>query len=367
MKKKIIAAIIFTLVTTSIVACGNDEEKKKDSKTTKETQTETVIEEPTKAEMVKEPETEINRNELKEGEMYSYLTGAPVKMEQGNRRPIAVAYSNIKTALPQTGISRADIIYEAQVEGGITRLLAIMENYDDLEKIGSVRSARPHYIHFANEYDAVYVHFGQCDYALDMIKKGMIDDVNGLYSQGNFYRTTDRKPPHNAYTSGAGLNENIQKRFRTHYEAGFAKHFNFAEYGTKIDLANGYTANIVKTGYANGGYFTYNPEDSLYYRSEFDAPEIDDMNGQQLAYSNVILQYCSWGYYDDNYRVKIDLTSGGAGKFITGGKAIDVTWSKGEDGITKYFAADGEEIVLNTGKTWVCIIFDSQAGRVAIE
>lgn len=367
LKKMLVMAMAF-VVMTSAVACGKEENQKSDKITLKEEETETTEKqtEP-ETEMETEPETEQSVFSLKDGEMYSYLSGQPVSTSIGNRRPIAVAYSNIKTALPQTGISRADIIYEAQVEGGITRLLGIMENYDDLEKIGSVRSARPHYIHFANEYDAIYVHFGQCAYALDMIKSGMINNINGYFAQGNFYRTTDRVAPHNAYTSGAGLNESIQRLYRTDHEEGYVKHFIFADYGTTVDLVDGASANMVKTGYANDAYFNYNPEDNLYYRNEFDAPEVDDMNGQQLAVTNIIFQYCSWGYYDDNYRVKIDLTSGGSGKYITRGRAIDVTWSKGEDGITRYYDGSGNEITLNTGKTWVCIIFDSQTGRVVIE
>lgn len=366
-KKILVAAVAFVLVIISAAACGK-EEQKQEEKTTQETETETT-EEPTETETEPEtePEPEQSAFSLKDGEMYSNLSGQPVSTSIGNRRPIAVAFSNIQTALPQTGISRADIIYEAQVEGGITRLLGIMENYDDLEKIGSVRSARPHYIHFANEYDAIYVHFGQCAYAREMINSGMVDNINGYFAQGNFYRTTDRVAPHNAYTSGAGLNESIQKMYRTDHGEGYVKHFIFADYGTTVDLADGASANTVKPGYANNACFNYSPADNLYYRNEFDAPEVDDMNGQQLAVTNIIFQYCKWGYYDDNYRVNIDLTSGGSGKYITGGKAIDVTWSKGNDGITRYYDLSGKEITLNTGKTWVCIIFDSQTGRVVIE
>lgn len=83
----------------------------------------------------------------------SYLTGEPVAEVQGRRRPVAVMLSNIISACPQSGISRAGVIYEAPVEGGITRLMGLFENYDDLEKIGSVRSCREYYVYLAAGFE----------------------------------------------------------------------------------------------------------------------------------------------------------------------------------------------------------------------
>lgn len=358
-----IKGLINLILVVSLLLCGcgsdSDETTKKEKESGKEVTNQESGEGTTTM-----PETEpVNPEDL----MYSYLTGEPVNKAIGNRRPVAIAYNNIKDAVPQTGISRADVVIEAQVEGGITRLLGIMENYDDLEKIGSVRSARPHYIYESLEFDAIYVHFGQCAYALDLINQGIINNINGYFGQGNFYRTTDRVAPHNAYTSGAGLNQSISSLYRTNYVEGYTGHYNFAEYGTTIDLADGVDANNIRCGFKyNSAGFTYNAEDQLYYRNQFGEAQIDDLTGQQLSYTNVILQYCNWSYYSDNYRVKYDLNSGGGGKFITRGKAIDVTWSKGEDGITHYYDGSGNEITLNTGKTWVCLVFNNQLNYVSI-
>ena len=87
-----------------------------------------------------EPETE--PEETHEGEKKSYLSGLWQDEDKVNRRPVAVMLNNLEKALPQTSINRAEIIYEAPVEGMITRLMGIYEDYDDLDKIGSVRSAR---------------------------------------------------------------------------------------------------------------------------------------------------------------------------------------------------------------------------------
>ena len=72
----------------------------------------------------------------------SYLTGKQVDEAIGRQRPLAVMFNNIEAGCPQTGISRADVVYECPVEGRITRLMGIIENWHDLEKIGSIRSCR---------------------------------------------------------------------------------------------------------------------------------------------------------------------------------------------------------------------------------
>ena len=107
----------------------------------------------------------------------SYLTGEMVPVSQGNRRPLAIMMSNDKAALPQYGINRAGVVYEAPVEATMNRYLAIMD-YDDLTRIGSVRSCRTYYVYFAREFDAIYAHFGQSTFAKPYLK--FIDNINGL-------------------------------------------------------------------------------------------------------------------------------------------------------------------------------------------
>ena len=86
-------------------------------------------------------------------------------------------YNNIINAIPHSGLYNADVCYEAPVEGSITRIMGIFENYSKLKKMGSVRSCRIYYCAFANEWDAIYSHFGQSKYALDYLKSGSIDKV----------------------------------------------------------------------------------------------------------------------------------------------------------------------------------------------
>ena len=99
----------------------------------------------------------------------SYLTGLDVPESIGRQRPVAVMLNNIKGGCPQSGIANAGVVYEAPVEGEITRLMGIFEDYQNLERIGSVRSCRDYYIFYANEFDAIYSHYGQSAYAVPFL------------------------------------------------------------------------------------------------------------------------------------------------------------------------------------------------------
>ena len=88
--------------------------------------------------------------------------------------------NNIKQGCPQSGIANAGVVYEAPVEGDITRLMGIFEDYKDLERIGSVRSCRDYYIFYANEFDAIYAHYGQSAFALPYFEQHLIDNLNGV-------------------------------------------------------------------------------------------------------------------------------------------------------------------------------------------
>ena len=89
-----------------------------------------------------------------EGMARSYLTGEWIDETIANQRPLALMLGNTKIATPQYGITDADVIYEAAVEGQETRLMAIFQDYANLEKVMSIRSCRHYYVHWALEFDA---------------------------------------------------------------------------------------------------------------------------------------------------------------------------------------------------------------------
>ena len=301
----------------------------------------------------------------------SYLTGEDVSESIGRRRPIAVMLGNDVNGAPQSGIANAGVIYEAPVEGSITRLMAIIEDYDNIPRIGSVRSCRDYYLRYANEFNAIYAHYGQAVYALPYFEQHVIDNLNGLTLGNAYYRTTDRVAPHNAYTDAAHLQAGIQSQgYSQQYKDDYTGHFQFAPEGTEVTLDEGASANVVKLDNFtyNHPWFEYNAETKEYSRFQYDAPQVDQNTNEQLTCSNIILQYSQYQPYDENGYLNVNTSSGGAGKYITRGKAIDITWSKDSEwGTTHYYDANGQEIQLNPGKTWVEIVLNDSVDSISLQ
>ena len=153
------------------------------------------------------------------------------------------------------------------------------------------------------------------------------------------------------------------------YPESYTGHYRFSKKEYPVMLENGFSAAFVRPGYVmNDPWFEYHQDDGLYYRFQYGEPQIDELTGEQLAYKNILIEYSPWEYYPDGSYLNVDTLSGGSGKYITNGQAIDVTWTKNgnEWGPTRYYDASGNEITLNTGKTWVCIVQDTEAANVEI-
>ncbi|MBQ4068997.1 MAG: DUF3048 domain-containing protein [Lachnospiraceae bacterium] len=351
-----VAVLLISIIIVIIVLATSGKDNTEKETTTKATEKQT---EETTEETTTEPS-----DELPEGKVRSQLTGEIVDEKIGLRRPISVMLNNLQAAVPQAGIEKAGVVLEAPVEGAICRFQAFFEDYDDLDKIGSVRSARTYFVYYSRQFDSIYLHFGEANYALDALNHESIDNLSGLSAVGNkvYYRTTDRVAPHNAYASAEGIAAGIEDQgFRTHLDKDYTGPFIFSADDEQIELTSGQPAIKVVPGYyVNKPWFEYNEKDGLYYRFQYGDKHIDELTGNQLAYKNIIFQNCSYeSYYGTEY-LNIEMQGKGEGKYFTNGKVIDITWEKKDEfGQTFYYDKDGNQITLNQGKTWICIITES--------
>ncbi len=311
--------------------------------------------------------------ETKDGMVLNPLTGEWIDESFANARPIAVMINNLKPAIPQAGIEKADIMYEVLVEGGITRMMGVYTDYSGMDKIGPIRSARHYYVKLANEYDAIYVHVGHSTYAVTELADSGIDHIDGTEGIGNVftYRTSDRKAPHNCYSSTEGIMKAFEQTgFSLTHNAGYdSNKFLFQTEDT--ELAEGTVANKITTAFNNNRkpWFEYNAEEKLYYRFEYGDKQIDETTGNQLKYKNVIIQFASHSVLDEKKDLQeIKLTGTGDGFYATDGKMIPITWEKQSDkGVTKYYTADGEQLKMNPGKTWITIFKDTEKSGIIAE
>lgn len=316
-----------------------------------------VAKKSTKSEKMPENQEE---EQTKDGMQKSLLTGEWVDEDIAKTRAVAVMTENTKESLPQYGICSAGVLYEAPVEGGITRMMAIYEDYKDLTQIGNVRSCRPYYAYFAREFDAVYVHFGQSIHAEELLNSGFVNNLSGLDGSVNdtFYRTDEHPAPHNAYTSAEGIAYGIEtKGYRTGYDSDFEGHYVFAKDDKENKLKDGDDCVEIKPYYFyNKPSFVYDKKTKTYKRYQFGEPQVDAVDGKQVEVTNIIFQNVASSIYENTAYLNLTVDGSGEGKFFTRGKMTDITWTKEADGITHYYDSEGKEIVLNQGKTWVCII-----------
>lgn len=326
--------------------------------------------------------------EIIKGDAVSRLTGLPISEEIRNSRPLAVMLNNIEAGCPQSGIADAAIVYEAPVEGRITRLMALYDDYRNLEKVGSIRSSRDYFVYFAMEYDAIYAHFGQATlYVGDLLNSDKVDNISGAVAgikrpaTNTFYDERSRKAPHQKYLNSERLWKDIEKfDYRTQLKEDYIAKFQFGSELTEGNLEYAEDASVIypggKTSDRPNGFsyveakFEYNEEDGLYYRYQYGGEHIDELTGEQLAYDNVIFQYCH-----GEVRDKQDYLAFGCHgeenrmiRVFTRGKMVPGVWSRESDTVpAAYVDYNGDPIILNPGKTWICIIWDEYRDDVVYE
>lgn len=331
----------------------------------------------------------ITERKVVDGKMQSYLTGEWKDEAVVKRRNFAVMIPNNKPAMPQYGISKASIIYEAPVEGRITRLMAVVEDYDDLDRIGPVRSSRDYYVYEAMAFDSIYVNWGLAvPFVAPIINTDRIDNVSQAVSgidtpSPEAFDRVSRSGYATEFTGYMFINgykKAVERLgYATEYTDRFVQTFKFANDGHRAEYSEYPDATKIYPGgnEANkGGYgdaqacFAYNKEDGLYYRSQFGAPQIDEMNGEQLAVSNVVFKISHGEVREPKEKDYLAFGVHGEGEayVFTNGKVIKGTWKRTSDYEPNiYYDEKGEEIIMNQGKTWVCNIWDEYAQYIKYE
>lgn len=272
---------------------------------------------------------------------------------KANQRPVAIMVNNVDVAQSrQTGLSDADIIYETEVEGGITRLMAVYQDIADLDKIGTVRSARYPYVDLALGHNAVYVHCGQdptyCAPHLKDIDHLSID----TNSKGAKRISNGLKSEHTLYALADDLWESINENFDTSVSR-VAPWVNFTDEALTLD---GGAATSVSVPFpAATTNFTYDATSGLYTRLSGGTVLSDYYTGETTQVKNVFILLTSISNYPDGKHRKVALESGD-GYYITNGTVQFIKWSKGNstNGF-KFTDTEGNEIKVSVGNSWVCI------------
>ena len=264
---------------------------------------------------------------------------------------------NTASARPQSGLSQADVVYEIRVEGGILRLMAIFSSQFPV-KVGPVRSARIPFVQKVDEWDVGFAHFGAAGTGLGdadslLAQTKPVIRFDGVKAINNefFYRTTDRKAPHNAYIR---LNEALGKAPLMNLKPMF-------QFDTDLPVNGSDTLNFdvsFEKSYVIN--YAYDPITLKYTRSLNKEVQIDTNNNQPIQIKNVIIQYVTHRVVESTGYILVDFTSSGACHFFIQGKHVIGTWKYNPDTkITDYFDGAGLPMKLKPGNTWITVALNT--------
>lgn len=281
--------------------------------------------------------------------------------ENSKSRPYAVMINNNHAAWPQCGIQDAYIVYEIIAEGGITRMMAIYKD-QDTAKIGSIRSARHYFLDYANENDAIFVHWGASPQAYSRLTS--MDSMDGIALENIVFfrdKTLNRDYEHTGFTSMENVKEYAEsKGYTRDTNKDLLLNYSADEIDmAKLEGAEPATSIEIEYSYYHTTSYEYDEENKVYKRSMSNKPNVDLETGEQYTAKNIIV-YQVRNYTlndgDGKGRQELENIGSGSGYLITGGYVVPITWEKtshNEQTVYKY--TNGEEIKVNDGNTFIQI------------
>lgn len=332
-------------------------------------------------ETTKAPETD------EQGQIITYvdpLTGLRNTKNVSGVRPISLIFDNVSIAAPQSGISKMDILIETMVEGGISRLVGITNDYlgDDgkgtLDIYGPIRSTRPYMVSLSQAFGSLMVGAGGSPQGYEIISKlglNYVDGVNDRYALQGFYRDVERYKSdgyeHSLMVTGKGITDlAATNAFSIASNTGNA--FNFIEEGKQMYLSGGAAKHVIlKYSLYQQVQLVYSSSTGNYYRYQHgDVPHLDAENGEQLNFRNVIILFAQTNNIagDTEGRLNVQTTGSGEGYYISDGRYVPIRWSRANDTAELVITGmGGEKLTINRGKTFISVVNSSLKGTSSVE
>ncbi len=323
-----------------------------------------------------------------DGEFFSQ--GAEKVWQQ--RRPLLVMIENHRDARPQSGLSRADIVYEAVAEGGITRFMGVFycraslpasRRYD----VGPVRSARTYFLDWASEYSRypLYNHVGgancsappggRCtsDYRVQALEQ--IDRYGWLSPQHHSdlnqfalgYHQCRREPErdghrrateHTMYCDTQALWDVAAKRHLAGWDREDFRPWKFKN-DQPVKEGNKAVSFYFWPGFENYRVrWQYDAQNNDYRRENGGQPHLDFLTGKQLRAKNVVLQFVRQiGPVDSHKHMLYGTIGQGPAVILEDGRVIKGKWRKlSRRQRTIFYDARGQEIRFNRGPIWIEVL-----------
>jgi Protein of unknown function (DUF3048) N-terminal domain/Protein of unknown function (DUF3048) C-terminal domain len=306
----------------------------------------------------KEPVEEVEevvQEEVNNEFPYQYpLTGVGSETKTDGRA-VAVMVNNHPKARPQSGLYKADIVYEILAEGDVTRFLAVFQS-ETPKSIGPIRSARDYYIDLAKGLDALFIAHGYSAEAQEMLEQDYVDNLNGMVYDGTlFKRASFREAPHNSYITYENVLKGAKEKKYSMDQSPPKFKFLSAD---EDDSITGDEAGSVMISYSASTIFDstyeYDPAVEKYKRFSDGDQTIDYETKEPIMVDNLFIIETAHRVIDDVGHKEIDLESGGSGYLLQKGKVMEVEW-KNDNGLILP-VRNGEVVPFVQGKTWVNVV-----------
>lgn len=270
----------------------------------------------------------------------------------------AFMIENAADSQPPANLAKANLVFEAIAEGGITRFVAMYDSDQEISRIGPVRSARTYFLDWASEVNSLYIHCGGSPESLELVKVRPVWDVNEFAYGSYFWRDQNRAAPHNVYTSFSSIDklmENQQWSVEPDYLSW--------QYKDDLPLEQRPAEQKVFVDF-NSYYYSikweYNQQENNYWRWQAGTWHKDEEATIIKAKNVVVMHTTSYVIAgDDKFRRYTKTVGQGQAVVFTDGQAIEGIWKRDSlETRTRFYNQDGQEIKLNRGTTWVQVLPD---------
>ena len=300
------------------------------------------------------------------------ITGLPLASPLApDRRALTVQIDNDPHARPQTGLSWADLIVEATVQGNVTRFGAVFYCNDPDPAVGPIRSARYYNLDLWQQIGSLTVGFGGAPYTLQHFINGGMPYLNGIDGWGYFSRSFERIAPYNVYADLTAIRQDLAAGALEPFKVGIDDVRPPFEVAPDAAVPDGRAVgrlDIQTNGYWSYS-FAYHADLAAYSRADAGQVMIDAATSELVTVRTVVVQRVS---QDEIFGVDFGvggnpilhhLTGQGSGTVYVDGKALDVEWSRPDAGSTTTwtYAGTDEPVVLPPGRIWWQILPNSAA------
>src|SRR5216683_6705259 len=240
---------------------------------------------------------------------------------------LAIMIENQADARPQSGLTTADVIYEALAEGGITRFIALYLS-GDAPVVGPVRSLRHYFAFLAADYGADEVHIGASHEGFAWREAMMMGHLDESAGDPGVWRVRSRPPPHNAYTDTAADRGFLQQMGRQQNHSWGPLLFD-AQAPRGEETAEQITLGFLPWPYRVG--YTWDAAQGRYLRSMEGGAHVDAATGERIAPATVVVQFADVEAIPNDPKLRLDVNLvGGSGDLVvfSSGTRREGTWSK---------------------------------------